>query len=234
VRNNASIERQLKEQILVLRKDKLSYREIALKIGCAKSTISYHLTEGAAEKIKSRNGRREWRKIWRYIYEKGKPKKEFVYKQTILRKIGRAFLYGPSRSKTRKNRMGLKHKNTKLLDCLKLIWPALTKDGMTKENDAKQAVNQWTGELDFYDDGKPIMTPYVRCKLSDKIINTKGNDIHTDHINGDRTDNGPENFSLVQMDFNHMKSDAKTYKILFERVETLRNTLLKYRDVWDR
>ena len=130
--------------------------------------------------------------------------------------------------------MGLKHKNTKLLDCLKLIWPALTKDGMTKENDAKQAVNQWTGELDFYDDGKPIMTPYVRCKLSDKIINTKGNDIHTDHINGDRTDNGPENFSLVQMDFNHMKSDAKTYKILFERVETLRNTLLKYRHIWDK
>ena len=70
--------------------------------------------------------------------------------------------------------------------------------------------------------------------MSDKIINTKGNDIHTDHINGDRTDNGPENFSLVQMDFNHMKSDAKTYKILFERVETLRNTLLKYRDVWNR
>ena len=33
MRNNASIERQLKEQILVLRKDKLSYREIALKIG---------------------------------------------------------------------------------------------------------------------------------------------------------------------------------------------------------
>ena len=233
MRNNASVARQLKEQILHLRKDNLSYRKIALKIGCAKSTISYHLTEGAAEKIKSREGRREWRKFWRYVYEKGKPKTEFVYKQTLLRKIGRAFLYGPSRSKTRKNRMGLKHKNTKLLDCLKLIWPALTKDGMTKENDAKQAVNQWTGELDFYDDGKPIMTPYVRCKLSDKIINTKGNDIHTDHINGDRTDNGPENFSLVQMDFNHMKSDAKTYKILLERVETLRNTLLKYRHIWD-
>ena len=233
MRNNVSVARQLKEQILHLKKDNLSYREMALKIGCAKSTINYHLTEGAAEKIKSRDGRREWRKIWRYVYEKGKPKKEFIYKQCLLRKISRAFLYGPSRSKTRRNRMGLKHKNTKLLDCLKLLWPALTRDGMTKENDAKQAVNQWTGELDYYDDGKPIMTPMVRCKLSDKIINAKGNDIHTDHINGDRTDNGPENFSLVQRDFNHMKSDIKNYKILFEKVETLRNTLLKYRHVWD-
>ena len=233
MRNNTSIARQLKEQILDLRKNNLSYRKIALKIGCAKSTINYHLTEGAAEKIKSREGRREWRKFWRYVYERGKPKKPLIYKQTLLRKISRAFLYGPSRSKTRRNRMGLKHKNTKLLDCLKLLWPALTKKGMTKENDAKQAVNQWTGELDYYDDGKPIMTPMVRCKLSDKIINAKGNDIHTDHINGDRTDNGPENFSLVQRDFNHMKSDIKNYKMLFEKIETLRNTLIKYRNIWD-
>ena len=233
MRSNTSIARQLKEQILDLRKNNFSYKEIASKIGCAKSTINYHLTEGAAEKIKSREGRREWRKFWRYVYERGKPKKPLIYKQTLLRKISRAFLYGPSRSKTRRNRMGLKHKNTKLLDCLKLLWPALTRDGMTKENDAKQAVNQWTGELDYYDDGKPIMTPMVRCKLSDKIINAKGNDIHTDHINGDRTDNGPENFSLVHRDFNHMKSDIKNYKILFEKVETLRNTLIKYRHIWD-
>ena len=233
MRSNTSIARQLKEQIQDLRKNNFSYKEIASKIGCAKSTINYHLTEGAAEKIKSREGRREWRKFWRYVYEKGKPKKPFIYKQTLLRKTGRAFLYGPSRSKTRRNRMGLKHKNTKLLDCLKLLWPALTRDGMTKENDAKQAVNQWTGELDYYDDGKPIMTPMVRCKLSDKIINAKGNDTHTDHINGDRTDNGPENFSLVQRDFNHMKSDIKNYKMLFEKIKTLRNTLIKYRNIWD-
>lgn len=233
MRNNTSIARQLKEQILDLRKNNLSYKEMASKLNCSKSTINYHLTEGASEKIASRDGRREWRKIWRYVYEKGKPKTQFIYKQSLLRKIGRAFLYGPSRNKIRRNRMGLKHKDTKLLDCLRLLWPALTRDGMTKENDAKQAVNQWTGELDYYDDGKPIMTPMVRCKLSDKIINVKGNDTHIDHINGDRMDNGPENFSLVQRDFNHMKSDVKNYKMLFERIETLRNTLLKYRHVWD-
>jgi len=233
MRNNVSVARQLKEQILHLKKDNLSYREMALKIGCAKSTINYHLTEGAAEKIKSRDSRREWRKIWRYVYEKGKPKKEFIYKQCLLRKISRAFLYGPSRNKIRRNRMGLKHKNTKLLDCLKLMWPALTRNGMTKENDAKQAVNQWTGKADYYPNGKPIITPYVRCKLTDEIVNVKGNDIHTEHINGDRTDNSPENFSLVRGWTNQMKHDAPNYKIFFERIEKIRNTLLKYRDVWD-
>ena len=234
MRNNASIARQLKEKILDLRKNNLSYREIASKLSCSKSTINYHLSEGAAEKIKSREGRREWRKIWRYVYEKGKPKKEFIYKKSLLRKIGRAFLYGPSRNKIRRNRMGLKHKNTKLLDCLKLLWPALTKQGMTKENDPQQAVNQWTGELDYYDDGTPIMTPYVRCKLTDKIINVKGNNAHTEHVNGDRTDNSPKNFSMTQDWANQMKHDAPSYKILFERIEKIRNTLLKYREVWDK
>ena len=233
MRNNTSIARQLKENIFKLRGEGLSYGKIASQLECSRGTNNYHLVEGAAEKIKSREGRREWRKIWRYVYEKGKPKKEFVYKQTLLRKISRAFLYGPSRSKTRRNRMGLKHKNTKLLDCLKLLWPALTKKGMTKENNAKQAVNQWTGELDYYDDGKPIMTPYVRDKLTDEIINVKGNNVHTEHINGNRTDNGPENFSVTRDFVNHMNSDIKNYKILFEKVETLRNTLIKYRHIWD-
>ena len=234
MRNNTSIARQLKENIFKLRGEGLSYRKIASQLECSKGTINYHLVEGAAEKIKSREGRREWRKIWRYVYEKGKPKKEFVYKQVLLRKISRAFLYGPARNKIRRNRMGLKHKNTKLLDCLKLLWPALTKEGMTKENDAKQAVNQWTGKLDYYDDGTPIMTPDVRCKLTDEVINVKGNDIHTEHINGDRTDNSPENFSMTRNFANQMKHDAPSYKILFERIEKIRNTLLKYRDVWDR
>jgi len=30
-----------------------------------------------------------------------------------------------------------------------------------------------------------------------------------------------------------LKSDAPSYKILFERIEKVRNTLLKHRDVWD-
>mgnify|MGYP003647197185 CR=1 FL=1 len=233
MRSNISVKRQLKEKIISL-KGTMSYREMSKLLNCSKSTVNYHLTEGAAEKIKSREGRREWRKVWRYCYEKGQPKKIYVEKFSKLRKIGRAFLYGPSRSNKRKNRMGLKNKTTKLLDCLKLIWPKLTRDGMTKEIDSKQAVNQWTGKLDFYDDGKPIMTPYVRCKLSGEIINVKSNDTHVDHINGDRTDNTHKNFSCVKARYNQMKSDSKTYKEMYDMVVKTKKELEKHREYWNK
>ena len=231
MRSTTSLNRQLKEKIVPL-KGTMSYREIAKLLNCGKSTVHYHLTEGAAEKIKSREGRREWRKVWRYVYEKGKPKTHYVEKFSKLRKVGRAFLYGPSRSNERKNRMGLKNKTTKLLDCLNRIWPKLTKNGMTKENNPEQAVNQWTGELDFYDDGKPIMTPYVRCKLSGEIINVKSNDTHVDHIDGDRTNNNPKNFSLVKSRYNHMKSDSKSYAELYEVLKKGIKELEKHKNYW--
>ena len=120
--------------------------------------------------------------------------------------------------------MGLKHKETKLFECLNKIWP-----GMKKEKDELQAVNQWTGKPDFYDDGTPIMTPYVRCKLTDEIIMAKGSDVHVDHINGDRTDNSPDNWSFVKDWANAMKADAKTYDVLEERLEKVLKTIRKYK-----
>ena len=229
MRNNTSIARQLKEQILVLREDNLSYNKIAQKLKCSKGTINYHLTEGAAEKIKSREGRREWRSIWRFVYERKKKKKPFVLKFSLLRKKGRAFLYGQTRkNQTRRNRMGLKHKTTKIFQCLQNLWP-----GIKKEKETYQAINQWTGELDYYPDGKPIMTPFARCKLTDEIVNVKGNSVHCDHINGDPSDNSIENFSMVRDWANQVKGDAPNYKILFERNELINKTLEKYRYIWD-
>ena len=225
MRNNASIERQLKEQILVLRKDNLSYNRIAQKLKCSKGTINYHLTEGAAEKVKSRLGRIEWRKLWRFCYEKGKNKAKKIYGETLLRKKGRAFLYGrQGKRTTRKDRMGLKHKTTKIFQCLERIWP-----GIKKEKEVFQAVNQWTGRPDFYDDGKPIMTPNVRCKLTDEVVNAKGNNVQVDHVDGDRTNNSIDNFSFVQDWANAMKSDAPNYDVLEERLETMLKILRKYK-----
>ena len=231
MRSTTSLNRQLKEKIVPL-KGTMSYSKIAKLFNCSKSTVNYHLTEGAAEKVKSRTGRHKWRKIWRFCYEKAKPKKTYVEKFSKLRKIGRAFLYGESRSNKRRNRMGLKNKTTKLFDCLKLIWPKLTKDDMTKEKNTGQAVNQWTGKLDFYDDGKPIMTPYVRCKLSGEIINVKSNDTHVDHIDGDRTNNNPGNFSFVKSKYNQMKSDSKTYKEMYDVVVKTKKELEKHKNYW--
>ena len=42
----------------------------------------------------------------------------------------------------------------------------------------KQSING-PCEPDFYDDGTPIMTPYVRCKLTDEVIMAKGSDVQS-------------------------------------------------------
>ena len=225
MRNNLSIKRQLKENVFKLREEGKSYKAIAKELGCSKGTINYHLSEGAAEKIKSRSGRKYWRKVWRFCYETKKDENVQPYNETLLRKKGRAFLYGrKGKRMTRKDRMGLKHKTTKIFQCLDRVWP-----GMKKEKDVTQAVNQWTGKPDFYDDGTPIMTPYVRCKLTDEIVNVKGNDVQVDHVNGDRTDNSIDNFSFVKDWANAMKSDVKSYDELEKRLETVLKTIRKYK-----
>jgi 5-methylcytosine-specific restriction endonuclease McrA len=44
----------LKEQILALRAQNYSYNEICKKLNCSKSTVSYYLGEGQAEKVRER------------------------------------------------------------------------------------------------------------------------------------------------------------------------------------
>ena len=225
MRNNLSIKRQIKENVFKLREEGRSYKAIAKELGCSKGSINYHLSEGAAERVKSRLGRIEWRKLWRFCYENGKNTNKPPYTESLIRKKGRAFLYGrKGKRMTRKDRMGLKHKTTKIFQCLNRIWP-----GIKKEKEVYQAVNQWTGKPDFYDDGAPIMTPYVRCILTDEIINVKGNDVQVDHVNGDRTDNSIDNFSFVKDWANAMKSDVKSYDELEKRLETVLKTIRKYK-----
>ena len=54
MRNDASIERGLKEDILYFAEKGLSYRQIQAKLGCSKSTIAYHLGKGQKDKAKAR------------------------------------------------------------------------------------------------------------------------------------------------------------------------------------
>jgi len=51
----------MKEQILKLREQGKSYREIQQELGCSKGTISYHLGEGQKEKYKKYNQARKKR-----------------------------------------------------------------------------------------------------------------------------------------------------------------------------
>ena len=66
MRNDASIERGLKEDILDLAKKGLSYRQIQKELGCSKSTISYHLGDGQKDKARARV-RKQRDKSVRYI-----------------------------------------------------------------------------------------------------------------------------------------------------------------------
>ena len=90
-------------------------------------------------------------------------------------------------------------------------------------------MNQWTGKPEYYDDGKPMLFPYCRCKLTDEIVNVKGNDIHVDHADGCRNNNNLENFTLVKDWSNQMKGNAKSYDIMEKRLEIMLNTRKKYK-----
>ena len=57
----------------------------------------------------------------------------------------------------------------------------------------------------------------------------RGSDVHVDHINVDRTDNSPDNWSFVKDWANAMKADAKTYDVLEERLEKVLKTIRKYK-----
>ena len=112
---------------------------------------------------------------------------------------------------------------TKIFQLLDKIWP-----GMVKENDSFQAVSQWTGKPDFYDDGTPIMTPYVRCKLTNEVIDVKNGSTHADHVDGDRTNNSIENFSAVVGWSNQMKSESPGYYEMADRMITILNNIRKH------
>jgi len=83
----------------------------------------------------------------------------------------------------------MKVKKPKIWEYFGKIFP-----GIESKEDKVQAVNQWTGETDYYENGEPI-----------------------------------KNFTMVKNWANAMKSDAKNYDILEERLETMLKTLRKYK-----
>ena len=93
-----------------------------------------------------------------------------------------------------------------------------------------QAVNQWTGKLDYYDDGRPVMYPYARCKLTDDIYNVEGNNVHVDHEDGDRTNNAIENFSFVIRSANAAKGECRSYGETEELMDKISTTIKKYKN----
>ena len=234
-RTNKSIKDGKKEKIFKLRSYGYSYGKIQKITGFSKSAIAYHLGDGQKEKCLERNKKLQrgvFRKTRDFIRssrgERGEYKDNEVTRIEHIRKKARIFIHG---HKGRKKGTYAMHKNKltyqggKVWDYLDKIWPGISLKKIEEKTEV-QAVNQWTGELDF-EDGKPILFPMVRCKLSDEIVDAEMSDIHCDHIDGNRLNNHPSNFSLVKKRFNALKEqdnydqlydNCKKFNKLYDRV----------------
>jgi len=224
VRTNKSIKEGKAERILELRKKGYSYDKIKNETGFSKSSISYHAGAGQKEKSLERLRRQNGgfkRKVWGFIYTSRKPKKHFVYKTTEIGKKGRSFLHADNRRKYK-----VMVKEPKIWQYFGKVFPGIT--SKTKEGEI-QAINQWTGELDHYDDGKPVMYPYARCKLTDDIYNVEGNNVHVDHADGNRMNNSIENFTFVINWANIAKGECKSYEEVEEKLTKILKAIKKYK-----
>ena len=223
MRTNKSIREGKAEKIIELRNKGYSYGQINKETGFSKSSISYHAGAGQKEKAKERHEKRSEgfkRKVFGFIYPSRKPKEPFIYKTTEIRKKGRSFFHTDNRRKYK-----VIIKEPKIWQYFGKIFPGIT--SKTKKGEV-QAVNQWTGELDYYDDGRPVMYPYARCKLTDDIYNVEGNNVHVDHEDGYRTNNTIGNFTLVVDWANTTKGESHGHKKNGERITKILNTYKKY------
>jgi hypothetical protein len=218
-RTNKSIKDGKKEKIFKLRSYGYSYGQIQKATGFSKSAIAYHIGDGQKEKCLERNKKLQrgvFRKTRDFISssrgQRGEYKDNKVTRISSIRKKARIFMYG---HKGKRKGTYYMHKNKltyqggKIWDYLNKIWP-----GISLKDMKVQAVNQWTGELDFKDD-KPVMYPMVRCKLSDQVVDAEMSDVHCDHIDGNRLNNHPSNFSFVTRRFNAMK-EQDNYDQLYD------------------
>lgn len=234
-RTNASLERGIGDKVIVLRQQGKNYREITEELGISKGTVAYHIGQGQKEKMKEWNRKRQegiCSKVHGFIYDKRKPYKPFVYTLGEIRKKARGFTYGVhalNRKKGTTYQMSkklLKHPNQKVWAYIGKIFP-----GIKSEKEPIQALNQWTKQPD-YEEGQPVRFPYMRCKLSGDLYNAKGNDVHADHMDGDRLNNSIENFSFISGVCNVMKGQM-TYKQLYELICKVKINLEKYKEFWN-
>ena len=234
MRTHTSKKRGVKEKILALRQEGNSYDSIVREAKVSRSTVSYHLGKGQKEKTLGRQAKRKegiCGKVHAFIYTPRKPYNAKPYTLGPIRKKARGFVYGvhalSKKASYQDNKQTLKHPNQKVWAYIGKVFP-----GIQSEKDNVQAVNQWTGKPDYTDDGKPLMFPYMRCKIDGEIYNAKGSDVQADHIDGDRLNNDIGNFSFTHGDCNYIKGQM-IYRELYEKICKIKTNLEKYKELWN-
>tara|TARA_R100001377_G_C3150135_1_gene95989 strand:+ start:81 stop:764 length:684 start_codon:yes stop_codon:yes gene_type:complete len=227
MRTSKSIREGKSEKIIELGKIGYSYGQINKETGYSKSSISYHLGEGQKEKAKKRHEKQSKgfkRKVFGFIYSSRKPKKPFVHTFTHIGKKGRHFFYGDTRRKISRTNMIIKE--PKIWQYWGKVFPGITSKSKHGE---VQAVNQWTGKKDYHENGEPIMYPYVRCKLTDEIVNVEDSYIQVEHEDGNNRNNSIENFSFVTRPANAAKGECRGYGETEELMNKILTTIRKYK-----
>ena len=225
-RTQRSIERGIGDKVIVLRQQGKSYREIAEELGISKGTVAYHLGEGQKEKSFERHRKQSegiQRKVLSFLYIKRNKNSEIKpVTRTDIRKKMRGFVYEKKgKYAFRDTHLEVEPPVNRTWTTLGIIWP-----GIKVKNRHFQAVNQWTKQPDFENE-KPIMFPFVRCRLSGEIIDAELSDSSVDHIDGNRNNNRLDNFSFVSDKFNRMKSDF-SHKLLYNMCEKFSKIYRKY------
>tara|TARA_R100001244_G_scaffold104784_1_gene77762 strand:+ start:77 stop:760 length:684 start_codon:yes stop_codon:yes gene_type:complete len=227
MRTSKSIREGKSEKIIELGKIGYSYGQINKETGYSKSSISYHLGEGQKEKAKKRHEKQSKgfkRKVFGFIYSSRKPKEPFVHTFTHIGKKGRHFFYGDTRRKISRTNMIIKE--PKIWQYWGKVFPGITSKSKHGE---VQAVNQWTGKKDYHENGEPIMYPYVRCKLTDEIVNVEDSYIQVEHEDGNNRNNSIENFSFVTRPANAAKGECRGYGETEELMNKILTTIRKYK-----
>ena len=227
-RTQRSIERGIGDKIIILRQQGKSYREIKEKLGISKGTVAYHLGEGQKLKSFERHKKQSegiQRKVLSFLYIKRNKNSEIKpVTRTDIRKKMRGFVYEKKgKYAFRNTHLEVDPPVNRTWATLGIIWP-----GITVKNRHFQAVNQWTKQLDFENE-KPIMFPFVRCRLSGEIIDAELSNSSVDHIDGNRNNNRLDNFSFVSDKFNRMKSNF-SHKLLYRMCEKFIKIYRKYHE----
>jgi len=231
MRNKTSIKRGLKEQIIVLHEKGLNGIDIAKQLNCSTGTVSYHTSVGQKEKNDTRRKKQReglGYKILRYMNNWNQRSyirnhNNHTKKVDDIRGRIKRFMYGDRKRKSRLNQIFQKP-NYKPLDLWRKIWP-----NFQQNNKNVQAVNQWTKKLDFYENNQPILYPFCRCRLTDKIINAL-TESNIDHINSNPNDNSFENFSIVSKLANQAKTSMNNEELYFFCLNYI-NVYEKYNNV---